>query len=282
MKIIESVEDIQLWSQSKRGQGQSVGFVPTMGALHEGHLSLMRRSLSQADVTVGSLFVNPTQFGVDEDLDAYPRLLEDDMNKLADLGVNVVFCPEAQEVYPQDFKTWVEVPSLAQHLCGASRPGHFRGVCTVVSIFFNLVRPTWAYFGEKDFQQLRIIEQMVQDLRMGVNVVVCPTIREPNGLAMSSRNAYLSPEQRENAGMIYQALVEMRQHILAGETQADAVLSKGRAMLDKAPGLTIDYLEVVDYNTLLPVSCVEHAVIVAVSVCLGLVRLIDHIDVKEI
>lgn len=284
MNILRSNEALQQWSQHQSLGQKTVGFVPTMGALHEGHLSLVRESLKQCDATVVSIFVNPKQFGPQEDLSSYPRTEQQDLALLETLNVDAVFIPSPEEMYPADFYTVVDVPALSQHLCGASRPGHFRGVATVVTLLFNLVRPDKAFFGEKDFQQLRIIQTMVKDLYMPVVVVGCPTVRESNGLAMSSRNKYLSAQEREDAGMIHQTLVELKQMVEMGQRDVDQLLDVGRLRLEAVPGLKMDYLEIIDYNSLLPVAPViniQQAVIIAVAVFLGQARLIDHIDVKE-
>lgn len=260
-----------------RAQGQTVGFVPTMGALHEGHASLMRAARQETDVVVVSIFVNPTQFGPQEDLARYPRMLEQDLQLCARAGVALVFVPEAAEMYPAGFCTQVEVVGLQQVLCGIRRPTHFRGVATVVLKLFNIVGPDLAYFGQKDAQQARLLQQLVQDLNVPVQLRVCPIVREADGLAMSSRNQYLNQDQRRHAAALFQALELARRHILAGERRTAAVVQLLQQHLQTVPGASVDYAAVVDYTTLQPVEHLQGTILIALAVYFGTTRLIDNV-----
>ena len=279
MQTLQTIADVKLTSRKWLKEGCTIGFVPTMGALHTGHLSLVKRSLKDSDQTIVSIFVNPLQFGAEEDLSSYPRPIEKDLELLAELGVDAVWLPSSEDLYPQKFKTYVDVPCLAQSLCGVARPGHFKGVSTVVCKLLNVVQPTWAYFGDKDFQQLRIIQTMVKDLNMDAEVVACATIREENGLAMSSRNQYLSPQQRKDASVLYHALQEAQIKFQDGVKDVLTLKESIKEQLLTVDGLSIDYIDIVDYNTLLPVQTIEETVIMAAAVFLGQARLIDHVEV---
>jgi pantoate--beta-alanine ligase len=260
-----------------RTAGASVGLVPTMGALHEGHLSLIRAARAENDVVVVSVYVNPTQFGPSEDLDRYPRDAEGDRELASGAGADLIFSPSTREMYAADHSTWVEVEGLTSRLCGRTRPGHFRGVCTVVSKLFNICRPDRAYFGEKDAQQLVVIKRMARDLDTGVKIVSCPTVREEDGLAMSSRNQRLTVEQRSQAPVLYRALKAAEEAIGAGEREAGAVIDLVRATLTQAPLGDIEYVEIVDAENLTPVATVAGRCLVAVAVRFGDVRLIDNL-----
>lgn len=261
-----------------RRRGVSVGLVPTMGAFHEGHLSLIRRARRENDVAVVSVFVNPAQFGPGEDLSRYPRPWPRDKRLAAAARVDVVFRPPARGLYPADYGTWVDVEALSHPMEGAFRPGHFRGVATVVAKLFQLVLPTRAYFGQKDFQQLRVIQRMVRDLHIPVAVVPCPTVREKDGLAMSSRNAYLTPPQRRFAAGIQLALQAAGEVIKSrSSVSSTAALRKARAVLRRIPGARVDYLRVADPATLQPQAKVRGRVLVAAAVRLGRARLIDNL-----
>ncbi|MCD6352541.1 MAG: pantoate--beta-alanine ligase [Armatimonadetes bacterium] len=259
--------------------GKSVGFVPTMGALHEGHLSLVRTSLAENDITVLSIFVNPTQFGPQEDLDKYPRQLEQDLAQAEELGVDVVFAPTAHDMYAEDYCTWVEVEKLTEGLCGRYRPGHFRGVTTVVTKLFNIVQPDRAYFGEKDYQQLAVIRRMVRDLNMPIEIRAHPTVREPDGLAMSSRNLLLTPEHRAVAPALYQALRKAAEAVRAGASgkEAEAIV---RAELAHVPEFKLQYVEAVDPVSLEPKGDQGGTMVLAAAAFLGDVRLIDNIPIE--
>jgi pantoate--beta-alanine ligase len=263
-------------AEARRG-GRTVGLVPTMGALHEGHASLIRAARRETAFVVVSIFVNPTQFGPNEDFHRYPRPLEQDLEVCGREGVDLAFVPEVATLYPPGFRTYVEVHDFQDVLCGASRPGHFRGVATVVLKLFNLVQPDVAYFGQKDAQQARIIRQLVRDLDVPVEVRVCPIVREPDGLALSSRNQYLDPEQRRHAPALYQALEEARRLIEAGERDAARVRAVVAERLARTPGAVVDHAEVVDYDTLRPLDRLRGQVLIAVAVKFGTTRLIDNV-----
>lgn len=254
----------------------TLGLVPTMGYLHEGHLSLVRRCRTENTSTVVSIFVNPTQFGPQEDLAKYPRDLERDLRLLEAEDVDLVFAPEAEEMYEPDSSTWVEETALSRGLCGASRPGHFRGVCTVVLKLFNLVQPDRAYFGQKDFQQVQVIRRMVRDLDVPVEIVSCPIVREPDGLAMSSRNVYLSETQRGSALRLSRALERARLCFDQGERRADRLLGDVRAFLLEDPAVAVEYAELRDAMTLEPVEAADAPVVLALAARIGNTRLIDN------
>jgi pantoate--beta-alanine ligase len=278
IRTIHDPADMQRWALEQRRAGKSIGFVPTMGALHEGHLGLVRRCRAENDWCVVSIFVNPLQFGPSEDFERYPRDLVRDNALLERESTDVVFLPTPQTMYPPGFSTRVEEKALSKSLCGASRPGHFTGVATVVLKLFNLVQPTRAYFGQKDAQQARIIQQMVRDLAVPVEIVVLPIVREPDGLAMSSRNAYLDPDQRRRAAVLFQALDWARKTIDNGERSADTVVRGIRERIEAATART-DYVSVVDLESLRDVSAVRGTVLIAVAAFFGTTRLIDNVIV---
>lgn len=277
MRIIEKVKEMKLFSEMARREGKSIGFVPTMGYLHEGHLSLVRRARAENDVVVVSIFVNPIQFGPNEDYDRYPRDFERDKMLLEKEGVDCVFYPSVEEMYPQDFSTYVEETVLSKPLCGRSRPGHFRGVCTVVAKLFNIVKPHRAYFGQKDAQQFRVLRRMVRDLNMDVEMIECPIVREPDDLAMSSRNVYLSPEERGQALALYRSLKLAEELFTKGERDALKIKREMEEFLRGFDKVKVDYVEIVDEETLEPVSKIEKKVIVAVAAWVGKARLIDNV-----
>ena len=255
-----------------------LGLVPTMGALHEGHLSLVRQAREENETLAATIFVNPTQFGATEDLSTYPRPLEDDLAALLGEHADLVYVPPVEEVYPQGFDTWVDVPRLGDRLEGAHRPGHFRGVATVVAKLFGLIRPDRAYFGQKDGQQTVVIRRLARDLDLGVDVVVAPTVREPDGLALSSRNVYLSEEERTAAPVVYRALCEARRLWEDGVRDADMLRSEARRVLDAEPRVArIDYVSVADVETLEELDTVDGRAMVSVAVQIGRPRLIDNI-----
>jgi pantoate--beta-alanine ligase len=255
----------------------SVGLVPTMGALHAGHTSLIRTARAETGFVVVSIFVNPTQFGPSEDFGRYPRTLDKDLAICAAEGVDLVFAPEAGEVYPPGYSTFVEVHGLGDLLCGASRPKHFRGVATVVLKLFNIVHPDMAYFGQKDAQQVCILQQMVRDLNVPVEVRVCPTVREPDGLALSSRNQYLDADQRQQATVLFQALEEARRLIVAGQRDGDIIRQTLQARVASAPGARLEYAAVVDFDTLAPLKQLHGQVLLALAARFGGARLIDNV-----
>jgi len=260
---------------------KTIGFVPTMGYLHEGHLSLVKRSKKENDVTVVSIFVNPTQFGPNEDYTSYPRDLNRDLALLEGEGVDFVFAPEVEEMYPRDYSTYVNEESLSRHLCGRSRPGHFKGVCTIVTKLFNVVKPHRAYFGQKDAQQFRVIRRMVRDLNMDVEVVECPIVREPDGLAMSSRNVYLSNQERSQAVALSKALNLAENLYRSGERNASRIVEKIKDYLSSFDKLKIDYVEIVDEESLEPLTQINKKAIVALAVWVGKARLIDNTILGE-
>jgi pantoate--beta-alanine ligase len=275
MRIVRTVAELREALAAERAAGSGVGLVPTMGYFHEGHLSLMRRARAEHDVVVVSLFVNPAQFGPGEDLDAYPRDEERDAELAEAEGVDLLFAPPVEELYPKGFETTVRIGGLTSVMCGASRPGHFDGVATVVTKLFNLIQPDAAYFGQKDAQQALVIRKLVRDLDIPVRVEVCPTVREPDGLALSSRNAYLSPDERERALSLSRALRAAEGTVAAGEVDAAAVLAAARHELDDA-GIEPEYLELRSYDDLSPVERVNGSTLLAVAARVGRARLIDN------
>ncbi|MFN3477210.1 MAG: pantoate--beta-alanine ligase [Candidatus Methylomirabilales bacterium] len=276
MQVLESPKKMQERADQLRGQGKKLGFVPTMGALHEGHLSLMRRSREENDVSIISLFVNPTQFDRKEDLEAYPRDLQGDLAKAEAVGVDFVFAPTEEAMYPSGYQTSVEVEELARRWEGASRPGHFKGVATVVTKLFNIVKPHRAYFGQKDYQQALIIKRMVQDLNLDVEIVVLPIVREPDGLAMSSRNVHLQPEERKAALCLHRSLVYAEERVYQGERDAKVILEGMRRILEEEPLARIDYVACCHPETLEPLERIEGTVLFALAVWIGKTRLIDN------
>ena len=279
MELLRSIAEIRASVAALRRSGGPIGFVPTMGALHAGHLSLIHASQADGCVTVASIFVNPTQFGPREDFARYPRDEAGDLEKCHKEGVAAVFLPDVPTMFPPNGVTTVQVGRLGDHLCGPYRPGHFVGVATVVAKLFNIVRPDRAYFGEKDAQQLAIIRRMVRDLDFPLEIVGCPTLREPDGLAMSSRNQYLTPEQRVQATSLFRSLSDARGRILAGERDPGAIQQKCRAILDSAGPNRVDYISVIDTELLQPVARIAGAVLVAMAVHIGTTRLIDNLRV---
>jgi len=281
MDIVRRARSMHDLCAAARARGKIVGFVPTMGALHEGHLSLVRRVKAQADLVVVSIFVNPTQFNSNEDLANYPRNLPGDADVLAREGVDVLFAPEPEEIYPPGAKTFVEVAGLSDKLEGKSRPGHFRGVATVVTKLFAIVEPHVAAFGQKDAQQVLVIKSLVRDLMFSVEVLVLPTKREEDGVAMSSRNALLTPEQRRAAAAIPRALEAAKSALSAGERDAGRILAAAREVLEEEPILKIDYLELVDTERLDPVPKAQGELLLALAAFAGTTRLIDNIVLRS-
>ncbi|HLK90592.1 MAG TPA: pantoate--beta-alanine ligase [Polyangia bacterium] len=273
-EIIRTSSAMTAWSRAARARGERVAFVPTMGALHAGHVALLEEGRRRGDKLALSIFVNPTQFGPNEDLARYPRDLAGDLAKAAGAGTEVAFVPEVAEIYPAGFQTTIEVKDLSRGLDGAFRPGHFAGVATVVAKLFNVVQPDLAIFGEKDFQQLAIVRRLVADLAMGIEIVGLPTVREPDGLAMSSRNAYLSSAERGRALSLSRALFAARDRAAAGERDAKALLDGARAALDVD---RLDYLELCEAATLAPVARLEGPSVLLVAAFIGRTRLIDNV-----
>ena len=282
MEIIHRRQRMASIARKLRRENKTVGFVPTMGALHEGHLSLIAEARQMSDVVIVSIFVNPTQFNEQKDFNKYPRDLTADAALLTDYQVDYVFAPEAQEIYGENFSTFVYVENLTETLEGASRPGHFRGVATIVTIFFNTIRPDYALFGQKDAQQVAVIKRLTSDLGFETEIVVLPTIREESGLAMASRNTLLTAEERNSASIIYQSLREAKIAFRSGERNALKLAETVRRKIDAEPFARIDYIAVVDAETLVPIEKIgENAALVAISVHFGLVRLIDNIILNK-
>jgi pantoate--beta-alanine ligase len=279
MEVVKNIQEMKKISNNLIQNKKSIGFVPTMGYLHEGHLSLVKKAREDNDFVVVSIFVNPTQFGPNEDFNSYPRDLKRDLDLLEKLNVDYVFVPDVNDMYPKYFSTFVEETKLSKFLCGRSRPGHFRGVCTVVTKLFNIVKPTRAYFGQKDAQQFRILRRMVRDLNLDVEMIEMPIVREKDGLAMSSRNTYLTPEERKEATRLYKSLLKAKEMIESGIKDTEIIKSEMKKILDH-PLLKIDYIEIVDEETLEPVKKVENKVIIALAVYLGKARLIDNMILK--
>lgn len=280
MRIIEQIADMRSWSAEQRRQGRRIAFVPTMGSLHEGHLALVRDAKTRGDSVVVSIFVNPMQFGPSEDFGKYPRDLERDRAMLENLGVDILFHPAVAEIYPAGYQTHIEVENLSLPLCGMVRPGHFRGVATVVAKLFNIVQPHVAVFGEKDFQQLQIVRRLVRDLSMDIDIVGHPIVREADGLAMSSRNAYLSPEERRAAVCLSRALCRAEKLVRRGETSAAAVLRSVTAELAQEPLGQLEYAKLCDVETLNDVERIDGKVVLALAVRFGRARLIDNRVIK--
>lgn len=282
MIIAKTIEEVRAQVRAWKQEGLTVGLVPTMGYLHEGHASLVDKAVSQCDRVVASDFVNPTQFGPNEDLEAYPRDFDRDCALLEEHGCHLVFHPEVSEMYAPDAATYVEILSdMPKQLCGQTRPIHFRGVCTVVSKLFNIVTPDKAFFGQKDAQQLAIIRRMVRDLSYGVEIVGCPIVREPDGLAKSSRNTYLNPQERQAALVLSQAVRLGQAMVAEGETDAHRILAAMTAHIQAEPLARIDYVSAVDGVTMLPVETIQGSVLVAMAVYIGKTRLIDNFIVEK-
>jgi len=279
-QTVTTVAHLREYVRRQKHDRKTIGLVPTMGALHEGHLSLVRRAASENARTIVSIFVNPIQFGPHEDLQKYPRDLARDTELSRSAGADVVFAPTAEEVYPEGFSTFVEVEKVTAGLCGASRPGHFRGVATVCAKLFAMAEPDRVYFGEKDYQQLVVIRRMVADLNMPIEVVACPTVREPDGLALSSRNAYLDADMRRHALVLYRSLVEAKRVVEeAHVTRASEITAAMRKVIQTAPA-KIDYIAVVHPETLEPLDAVTGEAVVALAVFINKIRLIDNIRVQ--
>jgi pantoate--beta-alanine ligase len=277
MKTITTISAMRSFADSLRRAGKRIGFVPTMGFLHEGHLSLMARARQENDVVAASIFVNPTQFGPKEDLDRYPRDAEGDRKKCESTGVDVLFTPAAAEMYSERPSVFVNVEGISDILEGAVRPGHFRGVATVVAKLFNIIKPHKAYFGQKDYQQCAVIKRMVFELNLDVEVIILPTVREADGLAMSSRNSYLGPEDRRKAACLYRALTAGEELIKNGVREPEKVKQKMRAVLVQEKGVEVDYAEVSDPDTLAPLERVEGRIVLLVAARVGSTRLIDNL-----
>ncbi|MGD8687927.1 MAG: pantoate--beta-alanine ligase [Syntrophobacterales bacterium] len=276
MEVLRTNDEMTNWRDERYRKGQIVGFVPTMGYFHQGHLALMEEALRRADEVVVSIFVNPTQFGPGEDLDQYPRDLKRDLQLCRDLGVHAIFAPEVEEMYPPGFQTQVQVEDLAQNLCGQYRTGHFAGVALVVTKLFCAIRPHLAVLGEKDFQQLVVVKRLSKDLNLGVEVVAHPTVREPDGLAMSSRNEYLSEEERNSALSLSRALLAACDMVAKGERRVDVLVARAKKMIEAEPHTRIQYVQVVDEETMTDINEVSPKAVMAMAVFVGQARLIDN------
>lgn len=277
MKICATISEARSSCDAVRVQQKRLGLVPTMGALHEGHLSLIRAAKTQCDAVAASIFVNPTQFGPTEDLSKYPRQFDRDCQLLEKEGVDILFAPPVEEMYPPGAVTWVQVEGLSDKLDGRSRPGHFRGVTTVVAKLFHIIEPAASFFGQKDAAQLAVIRRMVRDLNFPVEIIACPIVREPDGLAMSSRNAYLSREERVRALVLQRSLQEIRKRFQAGERNAANLISAGKEVFSCEPQVVLDYFEIVDPDTLDPLETISRKILIAVAAHVGPTRLIDNL-----
>ena len=276
MLIFKTIAEAQSACAQLRGEGRILGLVPTMGALHEGHLSLVRAAKAECDIAAVSIFVNPTQFGPNEDFSKYPRTFEQDCALLEREGVDLIFAPTVDDMYPAGVSTFVLVEGVSDRLDGASRPGHFRGVTTVVSKLFHIVCPHKAFFGQKDAAQVAVLRKMVRDLNFPPQLVVCPIVREADGLAMSSRNRYLSEKERQQALVLHRALGEVEKRAAAGETKSSALIEAARSVIASEPAVRIDYVAIVDPDTLIDISDVRGGALVAVAAFVGTTRLIDN------
>ncbi len=279
MEIAQTIESVRSLVKAARSKGKIIGLVPTMGALHIGHISLIEAAVKKCDFVVVSIFVNPTQFGPGEDLEKYPRPFEADLEICKKAGVDVVFTPTQEQMYGQENLTWVNVKKLTEQLCGRFRPEHFRGVTTVCAKLFNIVAPDVAFFGQKDAQQAIVIKKMVSDLNMSLKIVVCPTVRQPDGLAISSRNQYLTEQEKKDATLIYKSLQKCQKLIEDGVTDSKTIISQMRKELQQAPSIKIEYISIVDAEMLQTIDGIAGRVLAAVAVRIGQARLIDNIMV---
>ncbi len=277
MKVVSSADQVRAAVRTAKSQQQRIGFIPTMGALHQGHMSLIRTARQQCQFVVASVFVNPTQFGPNEDFKSYPRDLNRDRQMLEAEGVSLLFAPGVEEMYPGGANTFVVVEGMSDKLCGGTRPGHFRGVTTVVSKLFNIVEPDVAFFGQKDAAQAAIIRRMVRDLKFDVQIVVCPIVREADGLAMSSRNAYLNPSERRQALVLFRALSHVQTLADQGEAGAAKLIAAAKSVIAEEAAVRLDYVEAVNPESLDPVSNVSNGALVAIAAFVGKTRLIDNI-----
>ncbi len=281
MRVVKTIGEMKTLSQSLRTEGRTISFVPTMGWLHRGHTALIERAREVSDVVVVSIFVNPAQFGPGEDYESYPRDIERDLRICREEGVDVVFVPSVEEMYPQGFSTYVTVEGLSERLCGVSRPGHFRGVTTVVAKLFNTVMPHKALFGLKDYQQQLIVKKMVRELNMDVEIITVETVRDEDGLALSSRNNYLSPAEREVARLIPESLKRAKELVEEGVSESARIIEEMKKVMDRKPGIVVDYINVCHPQTLEDVERVEDEALVALAVWVGRARLIDNLLIKK-
>jgi pantoate--beta-alanine ligase len=277
MRVVRTIAETRSALRELRAGHRTVGLVPTMGALHAGHISLVRAARAHCDVVAATIFVNPTQFGPNEDFSKYPRTFDEDCRLLAQEGVDLLFAPAAEEMYPAGSTTFVEVEDISNRLDGVSRPGHFRGVATVVAKLFHIIGPDRAYFGQKDAAQVAVLRRMVRDLNFPLELVVCPTVREPDGLALSSRNRYLSPPERQIALVLQRTLVEMGKNAGDGETRSECLLEAGLKILAAEPTIRLDYLRIVSPDTLEEINDIQNGALVAIAAWVGSTRLIDNL-----
>lgn len=277
MELTHTIESVRALVKAARNRSEKVGLVPTMGALHIGHISLIEAAVKSCGYVVVSIFVNPTQFNPGEDFEKYPRPLEADLEICRKAGVHAVFAPKPEKMYPGENLTWVNVEKITEPLCGKSRPGHFRGVTTVCAKLFNIVAPDMAFFGQKDAQQAIVIRRMVADLNMDLEIAICPTVREPDGLAVSSRNQYLSDRQRKDAAYIYKSLQKCRQLIEAGKIDSGEIIAEMRKILQQKPSINIEYISIVDAETLKDIGRIAGKILIAIAAGVGPARLIDNI-----
>lgn len=275
--ILRTIAETKEYLNKARKAGKTIGLVPTMGSLHQGHLSLMEEARKKCDVVIASIFVNPLQFGVGEDYEEYPRDLSKDVELARGLGVEAIFAPEVKEMYPRGYSTFIDLEKVTEPLCGRSRPGHFRGVATVVTKLFNIIQPDFAYFGQKDAQQVMVIRTMVTDLNMNLEIVTVPIVREEDGLAMSSRNVYLNPEERQQAGVLYQSLQKVKEAIEAGERNPEKAIKILKDMIKGKPLAQLEYAEILNLPDLANLALIQGQVLVALAVRFGKTRLIDNI-----
>ena len=281
MKIVKTIQEMQALSEDLRKE-KRIGFVPTMGYLHKGHLSLVKKARELGDIVIVSIFVNPIQFGPTEDLSKYPRDFQKDATLLEEEKTDIIFFPDSKEVYPEGYSTYIQVKVLENYLCGKARTGHFTGVATVVAKLFNIVKPHFAVFGQKDYQQLRIIEKMVKDLNMDIEIVPYPTVREKDGLAMSSRNTYLNPAEREKAPLIYASIKKVEELFKKGQRKASTLRDEAMKVLRSKDGVDIEYVSICNPDTLIEVDQVKNKALLAIACRVGKTRLIDNIILMEV
>jgi len=274
--VVRKISEIRKYVNNAKKQGKKVGFVPTMGFFHEGHLELMRNARKECDVVVVSIFVNPIQFGPEEDFEDYPRDLNRDVKLVEEVGVDIIFAPDVEEIYPEGFSTYVEVKGLTEKLCGRSRPGHFRGVTTVVLKLFNLVQPHVAYFGQKDAQQVLVVSKMVEDLNLDIEICSVPTVREKDGLAMSSRNTYLNTEERKAATVLYRSIQLVKEKVRMGERDVNRLKKAAAELISSEPLAEIDYVEILSLPDLKEQDTLKDKMLLALAVKIGKARLIDN------
>ncbi|MBF0413426.1 MAG: pantoate--beta-alanine ligase [Desulfamplus sp.] len=277
MEIFKTSSDMRAWSDAMHRRGETISFVPTMGYLHEGHLSLMEQGINLCSSLVVSIFVNPTQFGANEDLDGYPTNIKRDIQLIESKGARVLFLPDRKEMYPENYQTYINLEHLPKHLCGLSRPVHFRGVATIVAKLFNIIKPDAAIFGAKDFQQLQVIRQLNRDLNFNINIIGAPIVREHDGLAMSSRNSYLKPEERESALSLSKSCIKAKEMVQSGEKDANAIKGEIKSFIESFPHTKIDYISICKPETLNEVAEIKGEVLFALAVQVGKARLIDNI-----